>query len=305
MPLSRVPGMSRAQGSLLVLTTGVFFSFGAVFFRWTDAIESWEYLVFRALGALAVTVPVFVFQNRGRVVDEVRAVSAAHLGAGVVIGLMFCAFIVALTETTAAFVVFFQAGAPIMAAVFSWFILRERMGRESWIATAATIGGVAIMVGSGLGSTPLWVVPVVAWIPIGFGIYTTLIRVGDAIDPFVPAIAGAASALLLSAGVTVAGGGFEASAADQAIGFAAGALLLGIPLSVFNWANRSVPAPDAALLLMSEVVLAPVWMWFIHDEEPTGATIVGGVIILGAVTWLTVNAAGGMSRILRSPRPVR
>ena len=288
-----------------MLFTGVVFSFGAVFFRWTDDIGAWEYLVFRALGALAVTVPVFAMQNRGRIAAEVRAVSSAHVGAGLVIGLMFCAFIVALTETTAAFILFFQAASPIMAAVFSWFILRERMSRETLIATLVTIVGVAIMVSSGLGSAPAWIVPVVAGIPIGFGIYATLLRVGDDIDPSLPVIVAAGFAATLSTIVTVLGDGFRGSGGDQAIGFLAGALLLGAPLPLFNWAARHVPAPDATLLLMSEVVLAPVWMWMIHDEDPGGATIVGGAVILVALSWLTMQAAGGAGRALRLPRPVR
>lgn len=297
--------MSRAQGAVVVLAAGVVFSFGAVFFRWTDDIGAWEYLVFRAAGALAVTVPVFSLQNRRRIRAELRAVELAHVGAGVIIGLMFSAFIVALTETTAAFVLFFQAASPILAAICSWFILRERMSRESQIATVGVIVGVVIMVSAGLGGAPLWIVPVVAVIPIGFGFYSTLIRVGDDIDPSVPVIVGATTALVISLLATALGDGFVASGHDRLIGFLAGVLLLGIPLPVFTWANRHVPAPDAALLLMSEVVLGPIWMWWIHAEEPTAETLIGGSVILASVVWLTVRAAGGMVRILRSPRPVR
>ncbi|MEO0494562.1 MAG: hypothetical protein AAF081_14225, partial [Actinomycetota bacterium] len=53
---------------------------------------------------------------------------------------------------------------------------------------------------------------------------------------------------------------------------------------------QAVPAPDATLLLMSEIVLGPVWVWWAYEERPTDATLVGGVIILAAVVWLTVRA---------------
>ncbi len=281
----------RVGGALLILVSGVAFSFGALVFRETDDIGPWEYLVFRALGALAVTLVVFGYQNRGRHRAAVAAVTPAHLVAGVVLGLMFCTFIVSLTETTAAFIVFFQAASPITAAVFSWVLLRERMSRPARLATVGVLAGVAVMVAGGLDAEPLWVVLLVTAIPVGLGLYATLIRTGEVIDPSVPAIVATSVALVLAVVVTIGSGGFDASGRDMALGLFAGAVLLGLPLPLFNLGARSVPAPEASLLLMSEIVLTPVWVWLFVDETPSDATLVGGTIILAVVVWLTVRTA--------------
>jgi DME family drug/metabolite transporter len=292
--------VSRTRGAVLVLLTGVVFSFGAVPFRATDDIGAWEYLVSRAVGALVVTIPVFVFQNRGRVRDEIRAISMPHLGAGVIIGLMFCSFIVALSETTAAFILFFQALSPVAAAICSWFLLRERMSRDAWLATVGAIVGVGVIISGGVGSAAVWVIPIVIFIPIGFGFYTTMIRMGDDIDPSVPVIVAGITALGLSLGATVINGGFHANSHDHLLALFAGIFLLGLPLPLFNWANRAVPAPDATLLLMSEVVLAPVWVWIFYEENPSSSTLTGGAVILASVVWLTLRSAQGARRLRTS-----
>jgi DME family drug/metabolite transporter len=80
----------------------------------------------------------------------------------------------------------------------------------------------------------------------------------------------------------------------------AGIFLLGLPLPLFNWANRSVPAPDATLLLMSEVVLAPVWVWIFYKENPSSSTLAGGAVILASVVWLTLRSTQGTRRLRTS-----
>ena len=284
-----------------MLTAGVVFSFGALFFRWTDDIAAWEYLTTRSLGAVVATSVVFWIQHRGRVRDVIGEVERVHAVAGMVLGSTFCLFIVALSEASSAVVLFFQALAPIGAALCSWFLLRERMSRAAVLATVVSLAGVVIMVNGGLGSQPGWVIPVVVALPLAIGLYTTLIRMGEAVDPLVPVIVAGATALVVSTAVVLVDGGWVASGRDLLIGLAAGVVLLALPLPLFNRGGREVPAPETSLLLMSEVVLAPLWTWLFVDETPENATLVGGAVILAAVIWLTVHSAGGL-RTVRTSR---
>ena len=83
------------------------------------------------------------------------------------------------------------------------------------------------------------------------------------------------------------------------IGLLAGALLIGVPVPFFNYGQRAIPAPDASLLLMSEIVFGPIWVWWAYSERPSDATLVGGLIILAAVIWLTMRARTPMVRTSR------
>ncbi len=65
-----------------------------------------------------------------------------------------------------------------------------------------------------------------------------------------------------------------------------GGFALGLGLPMFNLGHRSVAAAKVPLLLMTEVVLAPLWVWIWPGEVPSVATLLGGAVILGAVVWL-------------------
>jgi drug/metabolite transporter (DMT)-like permease len=244
----------------------VVFSFGGLFFRAVDDIDAWQYLTFRGLGAVLVVAPIVWWQNRRDLGGVVRRLAWQHAAAGVLLGTMMISFIVALSHADVAFVLLFQALAPLCAAVFSWLILREVFERDAIIASGAAIVGVAVMVSSGLDAGIGWAIPVVPVLIAG-------------------GVCGTGAAL-----VAAFGNGFDVSGRDLVIGLLAGALLIGMPLPFFNWGQQAVPAPNGSLLLMSEIVLGPVWVWWAYDETPTDATLVGGAIILAAVVWLTQRA---------------
>ena len=65
--------------------------------------------------------------------------------------------------------------------------------------------------------------------------------------------------------------------------------VLGVGLPIFNLAGRYVPAARASLLLLSEIVLAPFWVWLIVNETPEPNTLIGGSVILLALIWVATH----------------
>ena len=295
-PAASPPALTHLQGSLLVLVSGVVFSFGGLAYRAAEAAGPWQYTIFRGLGALLVALIHVGFRHRRRLPALVRAVQPSHVLAGVLIGSISCLFIASLELASVAFVMFLQTASPITAAYFSWLLMRERVSRHVAIATAITLVGTAVMVSGTLTDSirPAGLIAVA--IPIVFGLYTTLIRAAPAIDSTVPVVFSGLTMVTVGSTVTVAGGGLDIARADLATAMFAGAVLMGIPLILFNVAQRAVPSSESTLLLMNEVVLAPIWVWVFVAERPEATTLLGGTIILGAIIWLTV---------VRAPRRVR
>ncbi len=284
----------------MVLGAGVVFSFGSLFFRATDTLDAWQYLTFRGYGAFLAVLPVIWFQNRGDLGAVARRVEVRHVLAGLVVSSMMIAFIVALTYTDTAFILLFQAAGPISAAVFSWLLLRERMSRDARISAAGAALGVVIMVSGGVDAGVGWAILIVLVIPVGIGLYGTLVRSAATIDPLVPVLIAGFVAGSVGLIVSAAGSGFDVAGRDVAIALLAGMALIALPLPFFNHAQKVVPAPEATLLLMAEVVLAPFWVWLVYAEEPTGATLVGGAVMLASVVWLTQRSMSPDRRIRTS-----
>lgn len=297
-PERELPSLTHLQGALIVLATGVFFSFGGLAFRSVD-ITSWEYLFFRGLGMGAVAVIVLGVRYRNRLSDLTDKVQRSHLLAGVILGGMNMLFIVSLSFASVAFVLILQTLAPLTAAYFSWLIMRERPSSAVLIATGISIVGVLVMVGGSIAEDLSPYGFIAALIPIGFGLYTTIIRSTQRIDAMVPLFVAAVVLLLIGTAWVLITGGFDATLRDAAIGTFAGSALLAVPLAAFNMAQRVLPAPEAALLIMTEVVLAPLWVWIFVGETATATTIIGGAIIMSAVVGVTLNR-----RPRRGRRPI-
>src|SRR5690606_24293807 len=74
---------------------------------------------------------------------------------GLAVGVCFATastcFVVALAYTTVANILLMQAGVPLLAALFGWMLLGEKVSFGTWIAIAAVILGVGIMVSESFG----------------------------------------------------------------------------------------------------------------------------------------------------------
>lgn len=108
------------------------------------------------------------------------------------------------------------------------------------------------------------------------------------------AMTAAVFAAAMAATATLAGsGGFAVSGHDLLLCALLGSVQNGAALVIYTIGSRHVPAGELALLLLSEIVLGPIWVWWGVGEVPSALTLVGGVIVLAA---LGGNAVSGLRR---------
>lgn len=273
---------SATTGLILVAGAALTWSFGGTIARFIHAPDSWTVVFWRSYFATVFLLLYMAVQHGPQgTINHFRAMGWPGVAVGVCFAIASTSFVVALAHTTVANILLMQAGAPLFAALIAFVVFREAVSRSTWIAIAAVIAGVAIMVSQSLtGKVSLVGDGLALIITIVFSIATVITRRHSNIE-MVPAVClGVAIAAVFSGYMT---SDFSVSAVDFAWLILFGAINLGFGLAIFVTGARMVPAALAALISTLEPVLAPIWVWFIHGEIPTLMTIVGGSVVFLAL----------------------
>ncbi len=293
--------LSHFHGVLIVIASGVIFSFGPLTLRATTEATDWQFLAYRSGSAGLVASLWLVLRRRRSVISVLRSADPRTWLAGVLLGGTMVCFVLALTRITVAPVALMQTAAPMVAAGAGWVLLAERVRPAAWAAIGLGAVGVAVMLGGNLGSVNTAGLALASLTPVGLGLYSVLLRsapTGDLLVPIVVAgvLSGGAGAVM-----SLAGPGLGLPAGDALMGFIAGGVLIGLGLPLFNYGHRLVPAAEIELLLLTEVVLAPLWVWIWPGETPGAATLAGGALLLASVAGLALTA----ERLEPARRPTR
>jgi len=282
------------RGVLLVLLAGVLWSSMGLGIRYIEAANVWQILFIRSVALSVFLFCALAMRAGGSPLPAIRAVGLAGVIGGVGLVFAFSGGIYAIQTTTVANAMFLFAAGPFFAALLGWIVLRERVRRATWIAMAVGAFGIGIMVWNGIEAGRL--VGNVAAVVAGFGfaVYTVAARWGQLGD-MVPAV------FLAGVFASITGGGislgfgmsYDLPWLDFAIATALGLFQVGAALIVYTIGSKIVPAGEAALLSMTEVVFGPVWVWLVFDETVSAWTLIGGAVLLAA---LAGNALSGMRR---------
>ncbi len=277
--------LTERQGAVMVATAGVVFSFTAIAYRAVDEATDWQFLTWRGMSTTTAMVLLATLRRRSRPVPF-RQINALIIFAAFLLAVTSMLYILALSRTSAATTLFLLAAAPIFAALVGWVVLRERVERPTIIAIGLTAVGIAIMVGSGLDAGSGVGVLFAAMIPIFVGSYNVALRSAGEVDPVIPALISGAMLTVAAGAMALVDGGLAVTLHDGLLACITGGFALGVGLPLFNLGHRSVASARVSLLLMTEVVLAPIWVWIWPGEQPRATTLIGGVIVLTTVVWL-------------------
>lgn len=283
-------GTAVARGRLLVLLAGLFWSSGGLLVRLVEAAGPWEILFWRSLSLALFLLPVIALRDQGRLAPAFRAAGTRSLLGGAFLALAFVGFILSVTLTTVANVMFMLAASPLLAAALGWVVLREGVRRSTWAAIAVAMVGMGLMVGDGLSQgAPLGDFLALAS-AFGFACYTVTLRSRQTVD-MLPSVvhAGWIAALAGAAMVLLGGGSLAVTGWDLSLCVLLGVAQLGCGLVVYTLGARRLPAAECVLLTMAEVVLGPLWVWLAIGEVPSGATLLGGAVMLAAIAFYALT----------------
>ena len=296
------PLVSRREerfGFLLVFLSALFWSFGGAIARFIETPDSWAVIFWRSFWAAAFLIGFMLVRDGGRgTLKLFRDMGLPGIAVALCFATASSSFVVALAYTTVANILLMQAGVPLIAALLAFLLFREKVGPATWVAIAAVIGGVAIMVSESFDGR---VSPVgdglALLIAVAFSIATVITRRFAHVRMTPATCLGTVIAASFAATQV---GGFAVSGVDMAWLLVFGALNLGLGLACFATGARLIPAAFAALLGTFETLLGPVWVWLIHGEMPSARTIIGGAVIFAA---LLVHITLEFQRMSRPQRP--
>ena len=195
-----------------------------------------------------------------------------------IIGSTAPAFVFAVSKTSVANVVFILASMPIFSSIFSYIFLKERIYLRTLITTAFVMVGLAcIAFGSMQSEIASWKGDVWAiYVSVAYAAALTAIRKLKSFS-LIPAIPvgyiGAALTMSLFTDPFYSFSNNWLLYSGHGLCIALGTCLLAI-------GPRFISAPEVALLILLESVLAPLLVWLVIGEDPGQWALFGGFIVL-------------------------
>jgi drug/metabolite transporter (DMT)-like permease len=273
------PGESRL-GVILVACAAVAWSTAGYFTRLIP-VGLWTMLVWRNIfGGLFMSFYLAATKRRALLASFGTLGTLGWLAA-LVNGLSMICFLAALRHTSVTNVVVIYASAPFVAAALAWILFRDPATTRTLLAGLVALVGVAITVGGSPHLHGLTGDLLALLMTFGLATFTVILRRRREASMVSAAAAsawiGALVALPFASTLTVSSHELRNLALFGITSF-------GLGLVLYTIGARHLHAARSALISALDTPLAPVWVWLAFGERPAATSIVGGCIVLLAVS---------------------
>ncbi len=273
-------------GALCLLGAGFFLSFGGLLIRLIDNASTMQITSYRSVTFSLVALIYIIIKFKGKTPQAFKNIGRTGIVLAFILAFSNVFFVFGMSNTTVANAVFIMSTGPLWAAVASYFFLKKIVGKKTLIAITGSMFGICIMFSQGFQSTNLLGNIIILGVPICFAIQLTLINRSSEID-FMPAtfLAGIIVCLL---GIIFIND-HTISNHDLFLVLFMGAFQVGIGFLLITVGSRYIPPHRAALYILLEPVLAPIWAWLGVGEVPPTIELIGGLVVFSFVTWRLVD----------------
>jgi len=261
---------------LLTLGGVLVFTPDSLLIRLTD-VDPFTLAVGRGVPAGLIMLLGYALVTRQGLLSSVRAIGRWGVLVCLLQGTCSITFLAAFSYTSVANVLVIFACTPLIAALLSWLIFREKVSASTYWAIVGAASGLAIVASGSFGGIRWFGDSLALLNAVLLATVFTILRGHREIN-MIPA---SGIGLLIGALVSIPFAGFPPLDALQVTWLAlAGVIILPLALTLLTLGPRYLPAPEVGMIMLLEAVLGPLWVWLVIQESPGIPTLIGGTVVL-------------------------
>jgi len=268
---------AHRRALLMLIGCGVLWSTGGVLIK----LVAWHPLAIWSVRSAIAAAALYAVRR-----PSLRGITGSEWGAAAALAATTGGFIVANKLTTAANAILIQYSAPVWVALLGAWLLGERATRLDWFAILAVLAGIALFFVGQLTLSHVAGNLVALGTGVVFALNTLMLRkvaLRPELDPLRSIVLGNLIGAVIGAPFC-----FLSSPPPGATGFAA-LIALGLVQQAGAYlcyvaAVRHATAVELILIPIIEPILSPLLVALAVGELPGAWALVGGAIVVGAVT---------------------
>ena len=270
----------KIPGYTLLLFGGFCLSWGGLIVKSFEQASIWQILLLRSFFFILALIIFLLLTYKKNTFKIIKNSGFPAILGGFVMSFSFIAFVIAMTKTTVANVVFIISTQTMFLAIFGYFYLKEKVSLVGLASIFLAMSGIIIMIGDSLSTGSLFGNLIALVIPINFAILVMIIRKNSNLD-MVPAVFYSGIFALIY-GLFLAES-FNFTKHDLLMGFLLGVPQMALGFICITIGSRTTQSATIGLLMLSETLCGPIWAWLFLTEIPPLSAFIGGVIIILAI----------------------
>ena len=280
------------SGVIMSVGGALLWSIGGLGIRSVQA-GPWLIIFWRSL-FMTITVFIYVLvRYRSRTLKAFRCTGLEGLAVGGCLAAAFTFYVMAIVHTAVANALILQGTAPLLAALFGWWFLKEKVSWVTFLLIGFAIGGAVIMLSGSVGSIMIIGDLFGLGIALVFSASIVIVRGTRKIDMVPAACIGGVISVVVA--FFMSNGAISVSQGDLAILAFLGRVQLGIAFCLFLSGSRHLPPAESGLITLLETAVGPMLVWFFIGESLTTHAIIGGIAIVSVLVVRPVL----LSRVVR------
>ena len=273
---------NKSVGILAMAATAILWSIAGLFIKIID----WNPFAIAGVRSLIASIIIFLYLKHPRIHLSFPQIAASIANAATML-----LFVSANKTTTAANAILLQYCAPVLTVFVSAIFLKERTRVEHFAAFPLVVAGMIFMFFDELSEGKLFGNVLAIMSAITFSFYFVFMRMQKDGSPLESILMShwltAGICIIISLFLPVPHVTLKSLVAITVLGV----VQIGLSAILFSIAIKRVSAVQANLIAVIEPVFNPIWVFFAIGEAPGIHALIGGGIIVLAVTIASIITA--------------